>query len=415
MSQRVFALAIGGGFYYGGANGNSRLPVAVFRGELQALAVYRRRLSPAERAATQRWLADRYYLQCAALAAPRGAAWAGACASARNGAAPCALSCAAGLELAGGATSLSCENGAWAGLAPVCLAPACGGAPPAAPAGAAAGAGACSQVLAREDFAAAALAAAAAEAAPAGQVLWPAWETLPALPPALAAARWSPHSGGDGVGLVGQVAPADDECSFSEPTALVLNRPRAAAGADAGADVSVQATLALDAGASGGLLAAVLAPAPGAADAWAATSFLRLTLTVAAGGGGGSGGSAAGALEEVRNGSLARSTPFALPPALQPPPGAPVAIELRLRQRLGALDAQVLVGGASVLTASGVAAGWPLPPRLASAGLHVAAGRAVFTAFATGASSGAPGGNASAPEVLVDPAATVYIVSGCAG
>ena len=36
-------------------------------------------------------------------------------------------------------------------------------------------------------------------------------------------------------------------------------------------------------------------------------------------------------------------------------------------------------------------------------------------ALATGASSGAPGGNASAPEVLVDPAATVYIVSGCAG
>ena len=35
--------------------------------------------------------------------------------------------------------------------------------------------------------------------------------------------------------------------------------------------------------------------------------------------------------------------------------------------------------------------------------------------LATGASSGAPGGNASAPEVLVDPAATVYIVSGCAG
>lgn len=35
--------------------------------------------------------------------------------------------------------------------------------------------------------------------------------------------------------------------------------------------------------------------------------------------------------------------------------------------------------------------------------------------LATGASSGAPGGNASAPEVLVDPAAPVYIVTGCAG
>ena len=35
--------------------------------------------------------------------------------------------------------------------------------------------------------------------------------------------------------------------------------------------------------------------------------------------------------------------------------------------------------------------------------------------LATGASSGAPGGNASAPEVLRDPRATVYIVSGCAG
>lgn len=36
-------------------------------------------------------------------------------------------------------------------------------------------------------------------------------------------------------------------------------------------------------------------------------------------------------------------------------------------------------------------------------------------AVATGPSSGAPGGNASAPEVLTDPAAPVYIVSGCAG
>ena len=36
-------------------------------------------------------------------------------------------------------------------------------------------------------------------------------------------------------------------------------------------------------------------------------------------------------------------------------------------------------------------------------------------AVATGPSSGAPGGNASAPEVLVDPAAPVYVVSGCAG
>ena len=33
----------------------------------------------------------------------------------------------------------------------------------------------------------------------------------------------------------------------------------------------------------------------------------------------------------------------------------------------------------------------------------------------TGPASGRPGGNASAPEVLVDPAAPVYVVSGCAG
>jgi hypothetical protein len=36
-------------------------------------------------------------------------------------------------------------------------------------------------------------------------------------------------------------------------------------------------------------------------------------------------------------------------------------------------------------------------------------------ALVTGASSGAPGGNASAPEVVTDPAAPVYVVSGCAG
>jgi len=41
---------------------------------------------------------------------------------------------------------------------------------------------------------------------------------------------------------------------------------------------------------------------------------------------------------------------------------------------------------------------------------------AVFNStLATGASSGAPGGNASAPEVVVDAAAPVYIVEGCAG
>ena len=35
--------------------------------------------------------------------------------------------------------------------------------------------------------------------------------------------------------------------------------------------------------------------------------------------------------------------------------------------------------------------------------------------LATPPSSGAPGGNASAPEVVTDPAATIYIVEGCAG
>lgn len=41
---------------------------------------------------------------------------------------------------------------------------------------------------------------------------------------------------------------------------------------------------------------------------------------------------------------------------------------------------------------------------------------AVFNStLVTGASSGAPGGNASAPEVVTNPAATIYIVSGCAG
>jgi hypothetical protein len=35
--------------------------------------------------------------------------------------------------------------------------------------------------------------------------------------------------------------------------------------------------------------------------------------------------------------------------------------------------------------------------------------------LATGASSGQPGGNASNPEVLTDPTAPIYIVTGCAG
>ena len=36
-------------------------------------------------------------------------------------------------------------------------------------------------------------------------------------------------------------------------------------------------------------------------------------------------------------------------------------------------------------------------------------------ALVTGASAGAPGGNASAPEVVTDPQAPIYVVSGCAG
>ena len=41
---------------------------------------------------------------------------------------------------------------------------------------------------------------------------------------------------------------------------------------------------------------------------------------------------------------------------------------------------------------------------------------AVFNSMlVTGASAGAPGGNASAPEVIVDAAAPIYIVEGCAG
>jgi hypothetical protein len=35
--------------------------------------------------------------------------------------------------------------------------------------------------------------------------------------------------------------------------------------------------------------------------------------------------------------------------------------------------------------------------------------------LATPPSSGLPGGNASAPEVVTDPAATIYIIEGCAG
>ena len=236
MSQRAFPLAVGGGFYYGGRACNSRLMQAPFRGEVAALAIFRRRLSPAERAKTQRFLADRYFLACAALAAPPGAA--GACAAARNGA-ECAMRCAPGLTLAGGSEALTCANGAWAGLAPVCAPAACAGAPPAPPAGA--DARACSVVLASADFARAGAAAA----------LWPAWETLPALPTALAAERWAPGARG----LVGSAPPDDDDCSALEPTALVLNRPRAAAGADPAAPVTVLAELSLDAGAVGGALA----------------------------------------------------------------------------------------------------------------------------------------------------------------
>ena len=39
----------------------------------------------------------------------------------------------------------------------------------------------------------------------------------------------------------------------------------------------------------------------------------------------------------------------------------------------------------------------------------------INSTLATGASSGAPGGNASAPEVIVDAAAPVYIINGAAG
>ena len=70
MSQRVFPLGVGGGFYYGGTSGATPMITAAFVGQLFSLAIYRRHLNASERTAVQDYLGARYGLWCADLSPP---------------------------------------------------------------------------------------------------------------------------------------------------------------------------------------------------------------------------------------------------------------------------------------------------------------------------------------------------------
>ena len=67
MSQRVFPLAIGGGFYWSNSAGTAPATIFPFTGQLFSVAIWRRHLNLTERAAVQNYLGARYGLWCSAL------------------------------------------------------------------------------------------------------------------------------------------------------------------------------------------------------------------------------------------------------------------------------------------------------------------------------------------------------------
>jgi hypothetical protein len=265
MSQRVFPLAVGGGFYYGGSRGTSQLTANPINGQIMSVAIYRRQLNQADYTAVQEYLATRYNVRCVPLELPNvnsTCSWAPA-------GSRCEASCAAGTVQVGGASSLQCANGAWVGVAPVCSAAACASAPHVD------GATACSATLVSASLAGASAAS-----------LAPVWVTLPQLPVRVSARCWSASAGG----LVGSVPVADDACSFTEASALVINRPvagglRAAAAPGGSSSVTTTVTVVLDADAAGGVVGGVAFPeaVPGAPATLAPNggnySALRVTGT----------------------------------------------------------------------------------------------------------------------------------------
>jgi hypothetical protein len=323
MSQRVFPLAVGGGFYYGGSSGNSQLTANPINGQIMSVAIYRRQLNQADYTAVQEYLATRYNVRCVPLELPNvnsTCSWAPA-------GSRCEASCAAGTVQVGGASSLQCANGAWVGVAPVCSAAACASAPHVD------GATACSATLVSASLAGASAAS-----------LAPVWVTLPQLPTRVSARYWSASAGG----LVGSVPVADDACSFTEASALVINRPvagglRAAAAPGGSSSVTTTVTVVLDADAAGGVVGGVAFPeaVPGAPATLAPNggnySALRVTVT-----GGGSGG----VLEAVVNGLVVASSALT---GVAVVAGAPTTVSLTVTTAPGggAATAAASVGGAA--------------------------------------------------------------------
>jgi hypothetical protein len=99
-------------------------PVAsYFRGQMLALAMYRRALNQTERQTVQEFLLRRYNQLCPAIPTPAGAT--GGCPASASGF-TCAVTCDAAATppraRVGGSSLLTCLNGAWVGKMPVCAA-----------------------------------------------------------------------------------------------------------------------------------------------------------------------------------------------------------------------------------------------------------------------------------------------------
>ena len=412
-----FPLAVGGGFYTSGSTGTTVGNAYPFAGYIYTAAVYRRRLSQTEKTAVQNFIADRYNLWCPALSVPGAVGGtdplnANTC-DATSAGSTCALTCGPGLVQVGGLTNLTCANGAWFGTAPVCAPAASTCAAPVHPAAATA----CALVLFADSFSRASYSAGCPAALSAAALLASAWETAPLLPPRLAATYWSYAATAAG-GLTGSVPVADDNCSFTEGSHLLVNRPQswAASVAASSAPLVIAATVTLDAGAAGGIAAqAAFAVAtsyfpPGtpwgtdlAYPAYVnnAHTLARLTAT----------GGAGAALEFVVNGAVSAVFPL---PGVNVPARARAQLSLTVLP-LGspALQAALAAAGAAAglqnMSVAGAAAnasssfvlsasvggappllvnvsGWPVGVGAGSSGVHMQLGRGGFANFSVSTS-----------------------------
>jgi hypothetical protein len=202
MSQRVFPFIIGSGLYWSNAYGTGNAAAYNYNGYVYSIVIYRRKLSQAESTAVQQFLSNRYNLACPATST---------CPQSVSGS-TCLAQCPSNQVAIAGTSNLVCGPGAWFGSAPVCSSMNTCAAASAHPPGYRS----CRKIFFAESFRSSQVSGANFNWA------WPAvWESVPILSPKLFNTYWTRSASG----LVGSVPIKDDNCSFTEPTVLAVNRP----------------------------------------------------------------------------------------------------------------------------------------------------------------------------------------------